>query len=420
MVSPLIALMKDQVDAMTALGVPACAITSAIGAREVSDRLDDIAAGRMRLVYVAPERFRSPRFVEAVSGVAAGLSLLAIDEAHCISEWGHDFRPDYMRLGEVVARWRPPRVVALTATATPEVRRDIVRQLGLTDPSVFVRGFDRPNLRFIVERIGGAAKKGDRLVELVRERRPALVYAATRANAEAYSDRLRSASLRSAVYHAGLDDDVRAKAQDRFLGGKLDVIVATNAFGMGIDKADVRLVVHADLPRSPEAYYQEAGRGGRDGDPAECVLLFNHSDVKLQEFLIEANSPSVELLRGLWRALRTDPRLGSSAGALKPGVAPSGTSGFDDQRRRARFLLKAGYLRDNDGIRVEAVHPGDDKRRGAGQARHASARCPRRGRALQAEVDGRLRVHRELPAQVRPRVLRTTCRRRRGRQLRRL
>jgi ATP-dependent DNA helicase RecQ len=311
-VSPLIALMKDQVDALTERGIPAVALTSAASSDEQREILDGIRAGIYTLIYVAPERFRSPRFVDALRATAGRLGLIAIDEAHCISEWGHDFRPDYRRLGDAVRLLAPPRIAAFTATATPEVRRDIAHQLDFAQPALHVRGFDRPNLHYAVERVGGGDDKSDLLVERVRTRDGgvALVYAATRKNAEKYAAALKTAGMRTRVYHAGLDGDVRERAQDVFMAGKLDAIVATNAFGMGVDKSDIRLVVHADIPRSPEAYYQEAGRGGRDGKPTRCVLLFNHSDIKLQEFLIGASYPSAEVLRGVWKLLRDRPELG--------------------------------------------------------------------------------------------------------------
>jgi ATP-dependent DNA helicase RecQ len=314
-VSPLIALMKDQVDALAARGIPAVALTSRDGAEEQREILDGIRAGQYTLVYVAPERFRSPRFVDALRAIAGRLALIAIDEAHCISEWGHDFRPDYRRLGAVVKELAPPRLAAFTATATPEVRRDVAHQLGMDGARLHVRGFDRPNLHYAVVPSGGAADKAERLAELVRLREGgvALVYAATRKNAEKYAAELKAAGMRVRVYHAGLESGTREKAQDTFMAGKLDAIVATNAFGMGVDKSDIRLVVHADIPRSPEAYYQEAGRGGRDGKPTRCVLLFNHSDIKLQEFLIDASFPSAEVLRGLWKLLRDRPNLGELA-----------------------------------------------------------------------------------------------------------
>ncbi|MBP6633399.1 MAG: ATP-dependent DNA helicase RecQ [Kofleriaceae bacterium] len=360
-VSPLIALMKDQVDALRARGVAAVALTSAASPDEQRDILDGIRASAYTLVYVAPERFRSPRFVDALRGMVGRLALVAIDEAHCISEWGHDFRPEYRRLGEVVRGLAAPRVAAFTATATPEVRADIAEQLGLRGVRVHVRGFDRPNLRFAVEPIGGAADKATRLIELVRTRDSgvALVYAATRKNAERYAGELKAAGMRTRVYHAGLADRAREKAQDTFMAGELDAIVATNAFGMGIDKGDIHLVVHADIPRSPEAYYQEAGRGGRDGRPTRCVLLFNHSDVRMQEFLIEASYPAAEVLRGAWKAIKDEPALGRVDGlddrlrAVLPGN-PSGAA----VGATVRILDKHGLLRlsHEDGAYV-AVRP---------------------------------------------------------------
>jgi len=350
-VSPLIALMKDQVDALRARGVTAVALTSAAGAEEQREIIEGIRAGAFTLVYVAPERFRSPRFCEALEASASRIALVAIDEAHCISEWGHDFRPDYRRLGQVIASLRPPRLAAFTATATPEVRADIAVQLGMTDHALHVRGFDRPNLYYAVEKAGGAADKAAKLVDLVRMREGgvALVYAATRKNAEAHAQTLKKAGMRARVYHAGLEDNVREKAQDVFMAGKLDVIVATNAFGMGVDKSDIRLVVHADIPRSPEAYYQEAGRGGRDGKPTRCVLLFNHGDIRLQEFLIDASYPSAEMLRGLWKLLAERPQLGVVG---------------DDPK------MEAGGLRPTDAIveRLKPHLPGDPSKAAIGSA----------------------------------------------------
>jgi ATP-dependent DNA helicase RecQ len=359
-VSPLIALMKDQVDGLRARGVAAAALTSAASPDEQREILDGLRAGLYVLVYVAPERFRSPRFVDALAQLGDRLALVAIDEAHCISEWGHDFRPDYRRLGEAVRRLRPPRLAAFTATATPEVRRDIAEQLGMAEPRIHVRGFDRPNLYYAVEPVAEAGKS-DRLAELVRLRDGgvALVYAATRKNAEKHAEALARAGMRVRVYHAGLADDRRETVQDAFMAGKLDAIVATNAFGMGVDKGDIGLVVHADLPRSPEAYYQEAGRGGRDGRPTRCVLLFNHRDVRLQEFLIEASYPSAEVLRAAWRLLRDEPELGELArDALEerlrrrlPGEPHASTVGST-----LRILERHGLLR-ADGDRLEATRP---------------------------------------------------------------
>ncbi|MDX2089391.1 MAG: ATP-dependent DNA helicase RecQ [Kofleriaceae bacterium] len=369
-VSPLIALMKDQVDSLTARGVPAVALTSQSGADERGQILDGIRQGQYTLIYVAPERFRSPRFVDALKSVASRIALVAIDEAHCISEWGHDFRPDYRRLGEVVAALGAPRIAAFTATATPEVRADIATQLGFATHKLHVRGFDRPNLTYSIVKSGGTADKTAKLVELVRTRDGgvALVYAATRKNAEAYAQSLKAAGMRARVYHAGLGDDVREKAQDVFMAGKLDVIVATNAFGMGVDKSDIRLVVHADIPRSPEAYYQEAGRGGRDGKPTRCVLLFNHGDIRLQEFLIDASYPSAEVLRGLWKLLRDRPELGVTTpyedeleARLKKHLAVTVGKEISNAAMGAalRILEKHGMIsRDDERIAAARPEPG--------------------------------------------------------------
>ncbi len=366
-VSPLIALMKDQVDSLTARGVPAVALTSAAGAAEQTSILEGIRAGVYTLVYVAPERFRSPRFVEALKSIAGRLALIAIDEAHCISEWGHDFRPEYRRLGEVIQQLGAPRIACFTATATPEVRADIAQQLGLQGVRLHVRGFDRPNLHFAIAKAGGTDDKTTQLIDLVRTRDGgvALVYAATRKNAEKYAAELKRAGMRARVYHAGLEGGVREKAQDVFMAGQLDVIVATNAFGMGVDKSDIRLVVHADIPRSPEAYYQEAGRGGRDGKPTRCVMLFNHGDIRLQEFLIDASYPSAEILRGLWKLLRDKPELGMLTpyddeleARLKKHLETAGVavSGGAAMGSALRILERHGMLR-RDDEKIAAMRP---------------------------------------------------------------
>jgi ATP-dependent DNA helicase RecQ len=357
-VSPLIALMKDQVDALTARGVAAAALTSAASQEQQRDILEGIRAGIFTLVYVAPERFRSPRFLDALRAIGDRLALVAIDEAHCISEWGHDFRPDYRRIGAAVRELRPPRVAAFTATATPEVRADIAEQLAMQNPRVHVRGFDRPNLYYSIEKIRGIEEKSQRLVQLARTRDGgvALVYAATRKNAEKYADTLKRAGMRVRVYHAGLDDKSRDEAQDVFMAGKLDAIVATNAFGMGVDKSDIRVVVHADVPRSPEAYYQECGRGGRDGRATKCVLLFGAGDARLQEFLIDASYPSTEQLRGLWKLLKDSPELG--AGDLEDTLADKlpGEPHASTVASAVRLLERHGLLR-REGDVWEAVRP---------------------------------------------------------------
>ena len=303
-VSPLIALMKDQVDALTARGISATLINSTLDPAEQRQRLMEAEGGKYHLVYVAPERFRSPRFVEAMTRVRP--ALLAVDEAHCISEWGHDFRPDYARIGLARKRIGMPPCIALTATATDLVRRDIADQLDLREPAQFVTGFDRPNLSYHVVPAGPDAKKLAALADaLEREPGPAIVYASSRKKCEAVGGFLSKELRRPAVvYHAGLSREERTEAQERFMAGDAEVVVATNAFGMGVDKADVRSVIHYNLPGTLEAYYQEAGRAGRDGLPARCTLLFADGDRYLQELFIENEYPPLDIVHRIYETLR--------------------------------------------------------------------------------------------------------------------
>ncbi len=300
-VSPLIALMKDQVDQLCARGIKATLINSTLGDFERADRLRRLRAGEYKLVYVAPERFRSGQFLDALAEVK--VDLFAIDEAHCISQWGHDFRPDYALLGKVRRRLRPPRTVALTATATPEVRDDIVRSLLMKDPQVFVAGFDRENLFLEVMGVGGDEEKRQACTQLVGEGGSGIIYCSTRKAAEGLHSALKGRGHRAVLYHAGMDDAARSAAQEEFMGARDAVAIATNAFGMGIDKPDIRFVVHANIPRAVEAYYQEIGRAGRDGLPARAVLLFNHSDVFTQERLIQGSHPPAAVFSDLWNVL---------------------------------------------------------------------------------------------------------------------
>jgi ATP-dependent DNA helicase RecQ len=306
-VSPLIALMKDQVDALVARGHEGTYVNSSLGMGEQTERLRDCAAGRYHLLYVAPERLANPRFLEALEHMT--IARLAVDEAHCISQWGHDFRPDYARLGELRRLIGSPPTAAFTATATNEVRRDVVTQLDLGEPRVFVAGFERPNLRLIVRRPTAVAHKYELLDESVDQAgTPAIVYAATRKRVEEIATHLSSRGLRAAPYHAGLDGAQRSAVQERFMSGDLEAIAATNAFGMGVDKADIRLVAHFDLPGSVEAYYQEAGRAGRDGEPADCVLLYNYADVRHQQWFLEGDNPEPAVFHALLDELRPGSR----------------------------------------------------------------------------------------------------------------
>lgn len=304
-VSPLIALMKDQVDTLRGLGIRAGCVNSAMELDEQREQLGLLEAGELDLMYIAPERMRSSRFLEIVSRIH--VQLLAVDEAHCISEWGHDFRPDYARLGAMRGRIGRPQTIALTATATDQVRQDIVAQLGFDDPQVFVTGFARPNLTFAVAHVSGQRDKQDRLLETIDAHPGAgLVYAATRKACEDLALILAAHRPRRRVglYHAGLLKEDRRRMQDEFMDGTLDTIVATNAFGMGIDKRDLRFVVHYNMPGTLEAYYQEAGRAGRDGLPSHCLLLFSHSDRHVQEFFIENAHPPPQVVRAVYEYLR--------------------------------------------------------------------------------------------------------------------
>ncbi|MDA7979363.1 MAG: RecQ family ATP-dependent DNA helicase [Pirellulales bacterium] len=303
-VSPLIALMQDQVEQLTALGLRATFVNSAINSQEQAARLDQMAAGEFDLVYVAAERFRSSRFLEAAA--QSGLQLLAIDEAHCISEWGHDFRPDYARLGHHRAKLGNPATIALTATATAEVRRDIAAQLNLTDPEVFVTGFARPNLHMAVTQQRSRRGKDKALVDFVRKvTSPGIVYTATRKTCEETAELLNSETrLKTVHYHGGMQTEDRTAAQDEFMSGRADVVVATTAFGMGIDKANVRFVLHYHIPGSLEAYYQEAGRAGRDGEDSHCLLLYARRDAEIQEFFIENSYPEPRVVANVWEFLR--------------------------------------------------------------------------------------------------------------------
>jgi ATP-dependent DNA helicase RecQ len=306
-VSPLIALMKDQVDALLARGIRATLINSTLAPQEQFARLDAMREGAYDLVYVVPERFRSPRFIDAVRAI--GLNRLAIDEAHCISEWGHDFRHDYMRLGKFRALLGNPPTIALTATATETVRRDIVEQLNLPSPRVFITGFSRPNLHYGVAQSGTNRRKDDDLVEFLNKHPGSgIIYASSRKRCEDVAEYVRGTTKRpTGVYHAGMSKEDRHAAQDAFMSDQNAIVVATTAFGMGIDKRDVRFVVHYNLPGTLEGYYQEAGRAGRDGLQSDCLMLFSHGDLRIQEFFIESSFPERSVVKQVYDYLRTCP-----------------------------------------------------------------------------------------------------------------
>jgi ATP-dependent DNA helicase RecQ len=344
-VSPLISLMKDQVDRLRSLGIPAVLANSSQSAAEMSAALTDVEAGRVKLVYVAPERFDSSAFLDRARRWE--VSLLAVDEAHCVSQWGHDFRPAYLRIGGVRPLLGDPPVVALTATATPEVRRDIQLQLGLRDPRSFVTGFDRRNLHWSVRRLRNEEEKDRAVLSLLRRvDGSAIVYASTRRSVDALSELLRGSGIPAVGYHAGLGDIERKSLQDAFMLGEARVVVATNAFGMGIDKPDVRVVVHYDMPGSLEAYYQEAGRAGRDGRNADCVLLHAYRDRFTHEFFIRQTHPDRSLVERTFREVRT--RAGTSGRVEVPPAEFARTLAGGKGERQVfaalRILEEAGIV----------------------------------------------------------------------------
>ncbi len=354
-VSPLISLMKDQVDTLVRRGISAGMVSSAQPDAEVADTLDRAERGELKLLYVAPERLDGRAFRDRLTRM--NVSLLAIDEAHCISQWGHDFRPSYRRLGSVREILRCP-VIALTATATPAVRDDIAAQMRLRDYLLVARGFDRPNLGWHVIAARDVAEK-DRLMLRLLTRRDddgvAIVYAPTRRTVEALADLLNHTGLRTAAYHAGMSGDDRRRLQDWFMEERVRVVVATNAFGMGIDKPNVRLVVHYAMSGNLEGYYQEAGRAGRDGDHSRCVLLHSPNDVNTHRFMLDQSHPPPALLRAVLRVLRQ-----RSTGRVPLGMGPveiARAAGIISEKQVEAALrdLEASGVIEVERIRVPGV-----------------------------------------------------------------
>ncbi len=354
-VSPLISLMKDQVDALTARGIPATFVNSTLSAGEVAERMGRVARGDVKMLYVAPERFDFGSAAERLKTV--GVSLLAIDEAHCISEWGHDFRPSYLRVAQVREKLGWPPAVALTATATAHVRADIARQLRLENAETIITGFDRKNLRYHVVPTASDAEKDTALIDILRQHEGvAIVYAATRRNVEKVAQNIERARIKVATYHAGLDDAHRHDVQNQFMNGDVRAIVATNAFGMGIDKSNVRVVVHHAMPGTLEAYYQEAGRAGRDGKQSEVFLLHSFPDRFTHEFFIKGAFPDRTTVERVYQRLCA---MAERSGAVQfePASLAAGLPGKVSDREvesALRLLVRAGALRSepDTGARV--------------------------------------------------------------------
>lgn len=330
-ISPLIALMQDQADALRRKNIPAGFINSTLSKQEREQRLNQFIKGRIKLLYVTPERFRKKEFTDRLKEIK--ISLLAVDEAHCISEWGHDFRPDYSRIGEFREMINNPLTIALTATAIAEVQKDIIHKLNLkeSETKIFHQGIERPNLRLEAADIFDEKEKFPIIKDLIkRYQGSGIIYFALIQTLERFSEKLGDLGFRHGTYHGKLFDVLRKRRQRDFINGKENLILATNAFGMGIDKPDIRFVVHAEVPSSIESYYQEIGRAGRDGKHSLCKLLYNQEDLYTQMEFIKWSNPSADFYSALYDLLQRD-------------LARANSEGFDFLREQMNFKNRKDF-----------------------------------------------------------------------------
>jgi len=342
-ISPLISLMKDQVDSLVKKGIAASFLSSSLLEHEVTRRIHEMENGRYKIVYIAPERFQSDTFFSALKKIH--IPFIAIDEAHCVSQWGHNFRPSYLKIKNFIQAAGNPVIGAFTATANRKVQQDIVNLLGLSQCRLFLSSFDRANLEFRVE---DPANPSLYVLDYVKTHpgKSGIVYAATRRNVENLFFYLKKFGVQAGMYHAGLAGEQRSRYQDGFLNGEISVMVATNAFGMGIDKSDVRYIIHYNMPISVESYYQEAGRAGRDGEKAVCILLKNSDDYKLNKFLINGNYPPVKVAEALFRRVRRRQTRG-----IPSEMLISRRMGGASMRESAlRKIVEYGYAEIRSGI----------------------------------------------------------------------
>lgn len=339
-ISPLIALQRDQALGLAGRDVGGAAVmNSSLGAEDRSDTFDELEGGRLEFIFLAPEQLKRPDVMQHLH--ESRPSLWVVDEAHCISEWGHDFRPDYMNIGPAIEALGHPPVLALTATAAPQVREEIIARLQMRDPKIIVRGFDRPNIRLSVQSFAKPEAKLAKLIAAVEQAAsPGIVYVATRRHAEEIAQHLGDRGLRAEAYHGGMANSERNSVQHRFMNGESGIIVATSAFGMGVDKPDIRFVFHYDAPDSPESYYQEIGRAGRDGDPAEAVLFYRAEDLALHKFFAGGGTVRADELEQVGEALR------GSEQPLDVAILAERSALSSNKLTRALHLLEdAGFVR---------------------------------------------------------------------------